>query len=88
MRIRNFLFHTPCSMIHEFMFHLLKLIVWLAGIAVIIYFALPFFGYEINTNYFNKSTSLCQQQLNDCSKNILNKGTQNAKCDLNCVNPS
>ncbi len=69
------------------MFHLLKFIIWLAGIAVIIYLALPFFGYEINTKYFDKSTSLCQQKLNDCSKNIIKNAAQNAKCDFNCVDP-
>lgn len=67
------------------MFHLLKFIIWLAGIAVITYFALPFFGYEFNTKYFDKSADRCQERINECSKNILENGTKNAKCDLICV---
>ncbi len=69
------------------MFHFLKFIVWVAGITVIIYLALPLFGYEVNLNYFNKSTSRCQQTLSDCSKKMLENGAKNAKCDLKCVNP-
>jgi hypothetical protein len=69
------------------MFHLLKFIVWIAGILVLIYLALPFFGYEVNTKYFDKSADRCQEKINECSKNILENGTKNAKCDLICVNP-
>ena len=69
------------------MFHLLKLIVWFAGILVIAYLALPFFGYHLNLNYFNESKALCQQKLDVCSKNIVNYGTKDAKCDFRCVDP-
>ncbi|HAR99722.1 MAG: hypothetical protein US57_C0003G0030 [Candidatus Moranbacteria bacterium GW2011_GWC2_37_73] len=69
------------------MFHLIKFAIWLAGIAVVAYFTLPYFGYEVNLNYFNESKSVCQQKLNDCSKEFIKQGTQNAKCDLNCVDP-
>jgi len=69
------------------MFHLIKFFVWLAGIAAIAYFTLPHFGYELNTNYFNESKGECQQRLNDCSKNLVQQGTQNATCDFMCVDP-
>lgn len=69
------------------MFHLLKFIVFAAGIAVITYFALPFFGYEANINYFNESKSSCQKRLDDCTKNLVQQGTQNTKCDFMCVDP-
>ena len=69
------------------MFHLIKLIIWLAGIALIAYITLPFFGYKVNLNYFTESKAACQQRLSDCSKNIVQQGTQNAKCDFNCVDP-
>ncbi len=69
------------------MFHLIKFIIWLAGIAVIAYFALPYFGYKMNTNYFNESKGECQQRLSDCSKNLVEQGTKNAKCDFNCIDP-
>jgi hypothetical protein len=70
------------------MFHLLRLIISLAGIAVITYFALPYFGYEINLNYFNESKTECQSRVSKCSQELIKQGTQNAKCDFNCVNPS
>jgi hypothetical protein len=69
------------------MFHLIKFIIWLAGIAFIAYFALPYFGYELNLNYFKESKVTCQQRLNDCSKNLIQQGTQNVKCDFMCVDP-
>lgn len=70
------------------MFHLLKLILIILGLAVVAYFALPYFGYAVNLNYFNQSKADCQQRLNECTKNLVEQGTQNAKCDFNCVNPT
>jgi len=75
-------------MIHEFMFHLLKFLIWLIGVAVIVYFALPYLGYQLNLNYFNESKVLCQQKLTVCSQNIVNYGTKDMKCNLNCMNSS
>ncbi|HOF42445.1 MAG TPA: hypothetical protein PLF30_04230 [Candidatus Moranbacteria bacterium] len=69
------------------MFHLIKLVVWVAGIAVVAYFALPYFGYELNTNYFNESKEACQERLNQCTKELIEQGTKNAKCDFDCVDP-
>lgn len=69
------------------MFHLIKFAIWLAGIALITYLALPYFGYEVNMNYFNESKGECQKKLNDCSKELVEQGTKNAKCDFNCVDP-
>jgi len=68
------------------MFRLLKFIIWLVGITVIIYFTLPFFGYELNRNYLNASKISCQQRLDECTKNILRQGVANAKCDIICTN--
>ena len=69
------------------MFHLLKLVIYIVGFAVVAYFALPYFGYEINMNYFNESKEACQQRLNDCTKEYIEQGTKNAKCDFQCVDP-
>ena len=69
------------------MFHLIKLVVLVAGIAVVAYFALPYFGYELNTNYFNESKEACQERLNQCTKGLIEQGTKNAKCDFDCVDP-
>ena len=74
-------------MLHEFVFHLIKFLIWLAGIALIIYIALPYFGYEVNLNYFTESKATCQKRVSDCSKQIVENGTKNTKCDFNCVDP-
>lgn len=69
------------------MFHLLKLIIWIVGIAVVGFFVLQYFGYEVNMNYFNESKAACQERLNQCSKELIEQGTKNAKCDFNCLDP-
>jgi len=69
------------------MFHLLKLIIWIVGIVVVAYFALPYFGYKVNLNYFNERKAACQERLNECTKNLVEQGTKNAKCDFNCIDP-
>lgn len=69
------------------MFHLLKLMIWIIGLATIAYLALPRFGYEVNLNYFSESKEQCQLRLNECGKELLQQGTQNAKCDFKCVDP-
>ncbi|MGK2848854.1 MAG: hypothetical protein ACSLEX_02180 [Minisyncoccota bacterium] len=68
---------------------LLRLIVWGAGVITIAYFALPYFGYEINTRYFEASKSTCQEHLTQCQKDLLKTGLDGAKetCDFQCVNP-
>jgi hypothetical protein len=69
-------------------FHLIKFAIWLAGIAIVIYLALPYFGYSVNLNYFNESKAQCQQRVADCSKELVEQGTKNAKCDFMCVDPN
>lgn len=69
------------------MFDVIKFTVWLAGIAVIAFIVLNYFGYELNRDYFNESKSACQKRLEECTKEVLRKGTENARCDFNCVDP-
>lgn len=68
------------------MFHLIKFIIWLVGLVVVIYFALPFFGYKVNLNYFEESKVVCWQRVADCTKSIATKG-KNTNCDLMCLDP-
>jgi hypothetical protein len=70
-------------------FGLIKLIVWLAGVTVVAYFVLPYFGYEVNVNYFNESKVACQEKLSQCQKNLIKNGLEGAKekCDFWCVDP-
>ncbi len=71
------------------MFSLIKLIIWLAGVAVLAYFILPYFGYAINLNYWNERKDACQENLNQCRKDIIKGGLDGAKenCDFQCVDP-
>jgi len=69
------------------MWSLIKFIIWIAGLIVVAYFVLNYFGYEPNLNYFKESKIECQKKLNDCGKEYVEQGTKNAKCDFNCVDP-
>jgi hypothetical protein len=71
------------------MFSLLKLIIWMAGVLVIASFALPYFGYEVNTNYWNERKAACQEKLTECRSDLVQSGIQGAreKCDFQCVDP-
>lgn len=70
-------------------FGLLKIIVWLVGVATIAYFALPYVGYTVNMDYFTESKKTCQTQLEQCQKDLLKKGIDGAKetCDFQCLDP-
>lgn len=70
-------------------FGLLKLVIWLAGVATIAYFALPYFGYEVNLNYWNERKSVCQERLQQCQKDLIKGGLEGAKenCDWKCADP-
>ncbi len=74
------------------MFHLIRLIIWVAGLAVVAYFVLPYFGYELNIDYFQKTQAECRNRLSECQKILINKGVEGAKeqClkQLSCVDPS
>lgn len=70
------------------MISLIKLLFLIIIIATAAYFVMPIFGYELNLNYFTESRDTCQQRLNDCTKQYIEQGTKNAKCEVNCVDPS
>ncbi len=69
------------------MFKLLKLIIWIAGVIIVTILVLNYFGYEINKNYFQESKKKCLQRLEECKKELIHQGLDNAKCDFQCVNP-
>lgn len=69
------------------MFDLLKTIVWIAGILVVTYFVMGYFGYTVNLDYFSNSKQACQQRIKDCTDNLIHQGVDNARCDINCVDP-
>ncbi len=65
---------------------LLKTIIWIAGSIVVATFVLSYFGYEINMKYFSQSKAKCQEEVKKCGEDVLKEGTNNVKCDFNCVN--
>lgn len=69
------------------MFKLLKLIIWIAGTIVVVAFALNYFGYEINKNYFEERKAECQERIKKCQSELVHQGINNAKCNFNCINP-
>ncbi len=69
------------------MWSLIKFIIWLAGLCIVAYFVLGYFGYEPNLNYFKESKAECQKRLGDCQNELIHKGTDGAQCDFKCVNP-
>lgn len=71
------------------MFHLIRFIVWLAGVLVVAYFVLGYFGYEVNQHYFDQSKTKCQELIAECQKSIIHKGVDNVKnCEYQCVDPN
>jgi hypothetical protein len=69
------------------MFGLIKLIIWICGLAVVAYFVLGYFGYEVNREYFSTSKAKCEEKVKECGSNVVHQGTDNVKCDFNCVDP-
>lgn len=69
------------------MISLLKTIIWISGTIVVAYFVIGYLGYEPNMNYFNESKEKCQERFNECGKELVKQGTENAKCDFDCVDP-
>jgi hypothetical protein len=71
------------------MFHLIRLIVWIAGVLVVAYFVLGYFGYEVNQHYFDQSKAKCQELIAACQKNIIHQGVDNVKnCEYQCIDPT
>lgn len=71
------------------MVSIIKLIIWMAGVITVAYFALPYIGYEVNVNYFNQRKAVCQEKIEQCRKDLIKGGIDGAKenCDFQCVDP-
>ena len=69
------------------MFTLIKILIWIVGLAVITLFILDYFGYEVNRSYFDESKEECLERLKECKDEYITQGTENAECDFNCVDP-
>jgi hypothetical protein len=69
------------------MFHLIKFAIWLAGAVVVGSFALNYFGYEINRDYFDQSKLKCQEFIKQCQNNLIHQGLDNVQCEYQCIDP-
>lgn len=69
------------------MFSLIKSVIWLAGLAVVAYFVMGYFGYEPNFDYFKERKAGCEEKLKECGKDLVAEGTNNVQCDIKCVDP-
>jgi hypothetical protein len=70
-------------------FGLIRLLIWLAGVAVIAYFLLPLVGYRINTEYFSDRKAVCEEVLRQCQADLIKTGLEGAKekCKWQCFDP-
>ena len=70
-------------------FGLVRLVIWLAGISVIAYFALPYVGYRVNLEYFSNRKKVCEEALRQCQSDLVKTGLEGAKenCQWQCFDP-
>ncbi len=72
------------------MFSLLRLIIWIVGIVTVASFALPYFGYEPNWDYWTERAEICGTAVSDCRETLVRKGTDGAltHCSIgDCIDP-
>jgi len=72
------------------MFSLLKHLLWLLHIGAIAYFAMTYFGYDINWHYFDTQKKACEERLAECRHDLIKTGIDGARetCDWKCANIS
>ena len=63
-----------------YMINLIKTIIWIAGVLVVAYFVLGYFGYEPNYNYIQESKAKCKEKAGQCGKELVKEGTENSQC--------
>ncbi len=71
------------------MFSIIRFGIWLVGFAVVSYFVMGYFGYEVNLDYFKESKDACQAELLQCQKDLVKTGVEGAreKCHIECIDP-
>lgn len=70
-------------------FGIIRLTIWLAGLAVVFYIGLRFFHYDINWDYYNEQKKTCQEILHRCQEDLIKNGLEGVKekCQWKCVDP-
>ena len=71
------------------MFLLLRLAIFVAGVATLTHFGLRYFGYDINWNYWDERKADCREKLEQCRKDVVMTGIDGARetCEWDCVDP-
>lgn len=69
------------------MFSIIKFVIWMVLFLVATYFVLTFFGYEVNRDYFSGTKKQCEEKLKKCTNDLIHKGTDNAQCTFDCIDP-
>lgn len=71
------------------MFLLLRLAIFVAGVATLTHFGLRYFGYDINWNYWEERQADCRKKFEQCRSDVIRTGIDGAKaaCEWNCVDP-
>ena len=62
----------------------------MAGVAVVGYFVLGHFGYEVNFDYWNNRKAACEEKLTECRQSLIKGGLDGAKenCKFQCIDPA
>lgn len=70
-------------------FGLVRLAIWLAGVAVVVYFGLTLMGYGVNWEYFSDRKKVCEEALRQCQGDLVKTGLEGAKekCQWQCFDP-
>lgn len=68
-------------------FFFVKLGIWLVGLGTVLYFVLPYAGYQVNLNYWKESRAACEERLQACQRDLIKTGLEGAKekCDWKCM---
>lgn len=71
------------------MLSLLRLIIWIAGVATILFFGLQYFGYETDPGAYMEQREICLEKISDCRQVLVREGTEGIKehCQFDCVDP-
>ena len=72
---------------------LIRTTIWIVGFIVIASFVLNYFGYQPNWSYLEERRSSCQEELNRCKNDLLEKSKRDdieairSTCSIDCISP-
>ncbi len=72
---------------------LIRTVIWIAGFIVVASYILNYFGYQPNWDYLEERSSSCQEALNRCKNDLLEKSKRDdveairSTCHIDCISP-